>query len=821
VSVDVDAPLPSPHPQNALALRPGALIHARFRVSGLLGASAYSFTYSAVDEQYNERVVVKEFFPRSLVTRLSDSAGVRAHSSADDQEFARGAKRFLREGELLADLSHPSLLRVRRAFEENGTAYVIANFHPVTPLREYMRAAGGRLLVGAAVEMCTRLLEALEIIHSEGGLHRDISPDTVGVDAARRPVVVGFPAARHLQGHGRDLTAGFAPIELYGAKGYGPWTDVYSCAALLYYMITGVVPPSAVERAAGQAVTSPSSLVGGLSPSFVNAVLRGLSQLPEHRPHSASEFQKQLVAAMYDTAQPTSATPVADISPALTDRPASPPVAAPPVAPQVDAGHTLRLTAAGLVIPEERSFARRVLQWLTGDQSPSEAATEEREPPIDSETAEILSQLNTLGIGRAANAADALRTAQLAAPPEVTASQPETAAPTVVSAPLLPVVDDIVSEEAPLLDRETPIVSAQEETPTIADVAEVAPPAKERADIRTDAAAPFDSFEALILEAEQRAAARARHAEALQAKRLEEDARAAQSAPDTSFAKRSFDDSFSAKALDADAFETDIFDAYTEAEREPSYDLPELRPRRTFGTRALPRFHLPSAITRRSRAAVVVGVILIFAGAAVGVAYAARLQSGRARNDGEPKALPDVATRQAGSSTTAPSAGTDLSRNPRVETSSAGVLQQNVHTPVRESTPATRKNDPTISASRQSTDKPEPDPVPSLANIQQLNVPISTQAGTPQLLPPELLIDLRDRLAAGRQFADGGDYQSAGRVLRGAINQIDSLASRYSVSEALRLLRKDVETEAQKTLDACLAENEIHKKRGGKVLVCQ
>jgi hypothetical protein len=57
--------------------------------------------------------------------------------------------------------------------------------------------------------------------------------------------------------------------------------------------------------------------------------------------------------------------------------------------------------------------------------------------------------------------------------------------------------------------------------------------------------------------------------------------------------------------------------------------------------------------------------------------------------------------------------------------------------------------------------------------------------------------------------------------LRGALSQIDSLATRFAVSDALRMLRRDAENEAQKTLNACLAENEIHKKRGGKVLVCQ
>jgi len=273
--------------------------------------------------------------------------------------------------------------------------------------------------------------------------------------------------------------------------------------------------------------------------------------------------------------------------------------------------------------------------------------------------------------------------------------------------------------------------------------------------------------------------------------------------------------SYRARALDADAFDTDVFDAYAAEETRRSS---------IFRNRSLPKFNLPPAITRRSRPAIALGIVLILAGAAGGVAYAARLQSGRARTGTDGKALPNIATRQAGNALAAPKpTATDSSHGGRVEATSSGVLQHTTGAARQESTPVNRRTDPTTVANRPRTDTRESDApaVPSLTNIQPLNVAIATQSGAPQLLPPELLIDIRDRLAAGRQFADGGDYQSARRALRGALTQIDSLSARFAVSDALRLLRRDAENEAQKTLDACLAENEIHKKRGGKVLACQ
>ncbi|HEX6049651.1 MAG TPA: hypothetical protein VFZ21_10285, partial [Gemmatimonadaceae bacterium] len=89
-----------------------------------------------------------------------------------------------------------------------------------------------------------------------------------------------------------------------------------------------------------------------------------------------------------------------------------------------------------------------------------------------------------------------------------------------------------------------------------------------------------------------------------------------------------------------------------------------------------------------------------------------------------------------------------------------------------------------------------------------------------RVVPPELLIDLRDRFAAGRQLADNGNYGAARQAFRAALVQIDSISSRYITSEGLRSLRNDIEQESARVLAACNAENEMHRRRGGKVQSC-
>jgi len=107
-----------------------------------------------------------------------------------------------------------------------------------------------------------------------------------------------------------------------------------------------------------------------------------------------------------------------------------------------------------------------------------------------------------------------------------------------------------------------------------------------------------------------------------------------------------------------------------------------------------------------------------------------------------------------------------------------------------------------------------------LTGLSSVNVSVASSPDAPQLLPADVVIDIRDRLSQGRLLADGGDYAAARRTFRAALSAIDSAAARYMSSDALRTLRRDVEKESQSALDACNAENAIRQRREGKSLAC-
>ncbi len=289
---------PQDGPAYTLALRPGTLLDGAYCITDVLrDSSTFAVTDLAKHEPAGDRFVIKEFLPRALAGRASDELTVHPHSASDAAAFARVMRRFKREVELLADIAHPNIPRVRRDFEANGTAYVVFQHYDGRTLSELSAASNGRLPVDRATGFVVQVLQGLEALHAEGIVHGFITPDSVLVDDNSRALILGLGTTRHVVGPAREPVPGFAPIEQYAAKEVGPWTDVYACAALLYRLTTGLVPLSAVERSTGQLMPMPWGSAN-VPQSLAQTITSALSQLPDARPHSAEEFRRRLEAAL-------------------------------------------------------------------------------------------------------------------------------------------------------------------------------------------------------------------------------------------------------------------------------------------------------------------------------------------------------------------------------------------------------------------------------------------------------------------------------------------------------------------------------------------
>lgn len=296
-----------------LALPSGTLLRGQYRIDRVLGRpGGFGVTYLAEDVNLQRQVAIKEFLPRELAGRGADRTTVLPHSGQEQDLFEYGLSRFMEEGRLLAMLDdHPNVVRVRSAFPENGTAYLVMNYYEGETLSEACQRLGGKLPPAEAVKIIDQVLDGLTEAHGRGILHRDVKPENIYLrrnpDGNAEALLLDFGAARQAvkdkTGMTAVLTPGYAPLEQYSRAGdQGPWTDIYASAAVLYSLITGETPPAAPERIEDDPLVPPREIEPTCPPGVEQAILRGLAMRRGDRPQSAEEFRELL---RQDVAPPT------------------------------------------------------------------------------------------------------------------------------------------------------------------------------------------------------------------------------------------------------------------------------------------------------------------------------------------------------------------------------------------------------------------------------------------------------------------------------------------------------------------------------------
>lgn len=284
-------------------LPPGTLLQGRYRIGRVLGEGGFGITYLGLDENLRRLVAVKEYFPTSFVLRENSvSLGVTCYTSQGKELYERGRDQFLQEARTMARLDRiPQIVHVLDFFPANNTAYLVMEFLEGETLKELV-ARQGPIPALALLELMRPVVRGMDTMHRAGVLHRDISPDNLMVLKGEDVKLMDFGCARELEG-GHTLTVvlkhGFAPLEQYTGRGQGPWSDVYSLCATLYYCLTGTVPPRSIERGGEtDELLPPTQLGAGLTPVQEQALLKGLAVRVKDRWQSAAE----LYTALYNPA---------------------------------------------------------------------------------------------------------------------------------------------------------------------------------------------------------------------------------------------------------------------------------------------------------------------------------------------------------------------------------------------------------------------------------------------------------------------------------------------------------------------------------------
>ena len=289
------------HPKSGY-LPVGARLNGRYSVGTVLGEGGFGITYAGFDAQLRRRVAIKEFFPAGCVNRADNSMRVTCSDARDMRQiFEIGKQKALQEAQSLAQLDDiGDIVRVLDFFPENETAYIIMEFVEGETLREYTNRRGGTLRFEDAVSLLTPVMRALRDIHARGFIHRDISPDNIMITTARKQAkLLDFGAVKSLADNEGGYTQnvivkrGFSPLELYSTEDkIGPWSDVYSMCATIFFIVTGEKLREPVDRLKGDNVVQ--VLRSRVSEQYQAVMMKGLAVQAEYRYQTMDELLRAL-----------------------------------------------------------------------------------------------------------------------------------------------------------------------------------------------------------------------------------------------------------------------------------------------------------------------------------------------------------------------------------------------------------------------------------------------------------------------------------------------------------------------------------------------
>lgn len=280
-------------------LSPNTILQNRYRVVRELGHGGMGTVYEALDQRVNCIVALKE-------------------TIAGNNDEARRA--FEREASLLGNLRHSALPKVMDYFSEDDGDFLIMEFIPGYDLAELLDLRGNPFPQAQAMRWADELLKVLEYLHGQKPpiLHRDIKPSNLKLTKQGEIFLLDFGLAKGSVGQMptlatnrsvRGYTPVYASLEQIHGHGTDARSDLYSLAATLYHLLTGVAPIDAPSRFHAVEDDHPDSLqpiekVNSQVSASVAAVIHSAMAINrKQRPASSTEMRKALRNAVEEDEQ--------------------------------------------------------------------------------------------------------------------------------------------------------------------------------------------------------------------------------------------------------------------------------------------------------------------------------------------------------------------------------------------------------------------------------------------------------------------------------------------------------------------------------------
>ncbi len=323
---------------DALRERVNAAVGSLYQVEAEIGRGGMAVVYRALDTRLRRRVALK-VLPPELAFR---------------EEVRR---RFLREAQMAAQLSHPNIVPIYAVDEASGLVYFAMGLVEGAPLAKLLFDEP-RPPIATVRRVLREVADALHFAHGHGVVHRDIKPDNVLIETATgKAVVTDFGIARAAQGEVRLTATGIAvgtpaymsPEQAMGEREVDGRADIYSLGIVGYQMLAGELPfsaantPSMLMKHLSEPPRPLLELRPDLPANLAAAIERALCKAPADRWPDAASFRDALAesAPVTLTGTAAAARAAAQVAQAAQSSPAAyapgpradAPVAPPPAPP--------------------------------------------------------------------------------------------------------------------------------------------------------------------------------------------------------------------------------------------------------------------------------------------------------------------------------------------------------------------------------------------------------------------------------------------------------------------------------------------------------
>jgi len=269
----------------------GKVLGNRFQILEQLGGGGMAIIYKGRDTLLNRFVTVKMLRP--------DFTG--------DEDFVR---RFRREAQAVASLSHPNIVNIYDVGSQNDLHYLVMEYVEGDNLKNLIRSKG-TLPLGEAVQLARQVLAALDHAHENHIVHRDVKPHNILITTGGRAKLTDFgiaggaTAATVTQSDTIVGSVHYLSPEQARGEAAGPSSDIYSLGVVLYEMVTGAVPyqgdsPISVAlKHIQEDPAPPSSINPAIPPELERVIRRAMAKNPEDRYKTAGQMEMALVGADY------------------------------------------------------------------------------------------------------------------------------------------------------------------------------------------------------------------------------------------------------------------------------------------------------------------------------------------------------------------------------------------------------------------------------------------------------------------------------------------------------------------------------------------